>query len=1118
MSKSAKNRVLDHLDQFYLGWFSPAHFDQKVEHFYFECLEESFLFIIQPPKSLNIQWVLLLEPAFVEDDLIWQFSENIKTTFEKESITRAAVFAFRTRQVKTAQELPSVFQETLQTVIQHRELSLQSEKNKMHQLAFFRPSENQDKVNIETIEADSSASKPLPSFLLDQLHEMELIQHSKANTLKQLPAQFGISLEKSKVQINGSHTIRLNPVIIPIERAKQVKPLPFTLNQWNRFDVSGIPEFLTPLLRQVLDDQQNKHSLRVQKDQLSHLLRPTLVSYILQNEIPLFLKDGQRIKTVQLETIRSAQLEFSPSDNGLDLRPQLILDIGSNKKAKITSPIFSLAVEEQNQIFFLWESMDSICLIQLPQELSWFTIGQFIRQTPWLPTSALSTVVKRLKGLQISKLKIQTQVIPRHRVQVQPIPVIRYHETLEGDVYFQLSFDYQTPFNKFLKKTKLNGEIKVKNHEQFEKTCREFVISQLPFKFLQKPYRKAGINFEFKIYREEFDAWLLHGAEDLLDRGYEIFNLKLAKKHAKSKLVRIKVDSHQQGQWLKLQIQLEGAKNNQNLKNLDIARGFIQDERGELLKIHPEDLKQLQKLLILGEQPEEWQVPVESPQILMNLLGEGSIGRKTLRLIRKTQERMSEIQKFGPIEISIKQARMLRPYQLDGVHWISRNYRGALNSCLADEMGLGKTCQSVVFLDWCHKKSDRPHLVVAPLSALSNWLNEIKQFAPSLKVHLYHGNQRHYQREKFQSCNVIITSYGTLLSDEQWMQKQQFHCLVLDESQTVKNSGTRTARALKKMNSKFRLALSGTPLENNTLELQALVDFLNPGYLGTKAWFRRRFTKPVERGQVEETRDLLKQLVEPMILRRTKDQVALELPSKTESVVNLKMDDDQTQAYRETAKFYHKRVMSQINDTGLERSGVYVLEGMLRLRQVCLEPQLANPEFDGISSVKINYLQELLPELIAQDKRILLFSQFTSMLDKLAWMLDGLQLDYERLQGQHDLKQRQRAIDSFQTNCHLFLISLKAGGTALNLTAADYVILLDPWWNPAAEAQAIDRAHRIGQNKPVMVYRLICENTIEEKILELQDKKRELFESVLGSQNGPLRQLSMQEVLDLFCD
>ena len=291
------------------------------------------------------------------------------------------------------------------------------------------------------------------------------------------------------------------------------------------------------------------------------------------------------------------------------------------------------------------------------------------------------------------------------------------------------------------------------------------------------------------------------------------------------------------------------------------------------------------------------------------------------------------------------------------------------------------------------------------------------------------------------------------------------------------------------MNSKFRLALSGTPLENNTLELQALVDFLNPGYLGTKAWFRRRFTKPVERGQVEETRDLLKQLVEPMILRRTKDQVALELPSKTESVVNLKMDDDQTQAYRETAKFYHKRVMSQINDTGLERSGVYVLEGMLRLRQVCLEPQLANPEFDGISSVKINYLQELLPELIAQDKRILLFSQFTSMLDKLAWMLDGLQLDYERLQGQHDLKKRQRAIDSFQTNCHLFLISLKAGGTALNLTAADYVILLDPWWNPAAEAQAIDRAHRIGQNKPVMVYRLICENTIEEKILELQDKK-----------------------------
>ncbi len=1113
-----KNRLLDYLDQFYLGWFSPAHFDQKIDYYFFECLEESFLFVSQSPKSCDVNWALLIEPAFSEDDLIWKFSDNIKTTFERESVTRAAVFAFRTRQSMVIQDLALSFRNTIQDAIQYRKFSLESEQNKRDQLISFRPAEHQEKILIETIKANHLQKKPLPTFLLDQLHEMELHKYSKDTPKNRLPANFGITLEKSRVQVNGSYSIRLNPAIVPQRNERQIRPLPFTLNQWNRFEVRGIPDFLDPLLKQVLADQQQKHSLRVQKDQLSHLLQPALIKYIHANQAPLFFKDGQKSKPVKLSYTSNTLLEFTPSDNGFDLKPQLTFTLDSSKQATLSHPFYSLFVEDQNQIFFLWESKENTYLIQLPQTSGWRLIGQFIRQTPWLPANAFNDVLSKLKDLEVPDLVIQAEIIPRHRVQVQPIPVVRYYESLEGDVYFQLVFDYQTPFNRFLKETTLNGDIKVKNNIQFEKVCREFVLSYLPFQYLQKPFRKSGLDFEFKISREAFNAWLLEGAEDFLNRGYEIFNLKLSKKHAKSKLIRIAVDSHQQGHWLKLQLQLRGGKTDQNLNNLDLARGFIQDERGRLLKIHPEDLEQLQKLLLLGEQPEEWQVPIDSPQILINLLGESSIGRKTLKLIRRTQDRFIDIQKLDPIEISIKQARKLRPYQIEGVHWLSRNYRGGLNSCLADEMGLGKTCQSVVFLDWCHAQHNDPHLIVAPLSALANWMTEFEVFAPSLKIYLYHGNQRHYHRDKFASSDVIVTSYGTLLSDEQWMQKQKFHCLILDESQTVKNSGTRTARALKKMKSQFRLALSGTPLENNTLELQALVDFLNPGYLGTKAWFRRRFTKPVERGQVHETRELLKQLVEPMILRRTKDQVALELPPKTESVINLKMEEDQAQAYRETANFYRKRVMSQINDTGLERSGVYVLEGMLRLRQVCLEPQLANPEFDSISSVKLDYLQEILPELVAQGKRILLFSQFTSMLDKLAWILDGLQLDYERLQGQHDLEQRKKAIESFQSRCHLFLISLKAGGTALNLTAADYVILLDPWWNPAAEAQAIDRAHRIGQEKPVMVYRLICENTIEEKILELQDKKRELFESVLGSGKGPLRQLSMQEVMDLFCD
>lgn len=1116
VSLRAKNRLLDYLDKFYLGWFSPAHFDQKVQQYYIQYHEDSFLFVFQSIRSEISVWALLVTPAFQEDELLWKFSANVKNTFEKESLLRAAIFAFRTRQSPNFDDLSEEFQAEVRQAINNLQTVVAAEKLKLDQLKYFNPSESSSDVEIETLQVDLNTEKPAPAFFVDQLLELELSNHKNTSNAHKLPAQFAILIQKTKSQHSGFDSLRLSPVILPSRDRNQITPLPFSINQWNRFEVENIPPLLKSLLQQILVDQDEKHSLRVQKEQFSHLLQSALLDHILEHHTPIFFKENNSYRSVNKVTVEHALISFSPSENGIDLRPQLELHTHQNIPFKMTQPLLGFHHRESGTILFLNDSMQSCYLLQLPKEDNWTSFGLFVSGTPWFPANSLAIVVDRLKNLRVQNLIIETKVKPRHRVKVQPVPILRYFDSEDGTVFFNLDYDYDLAFKSFLNSTTLSGEIKLKTNPDFEKKCREFVFNYLPLQTLQKPYRKAGYYFNFKISREQFESWILQGADDLLNRGYQIFNLRLAKSHTVSKTARIQVESHQQGQWLKLQLQLKGQKNSV-LSDLDVSRGFIQDCKGNLYKIHPEDLQQIRKLLILGESPSEWQVPLENPQILVNLLSESFLGDKTLQIIRQTQTKFDYLQQFKAIHIDRQQANQLRPYQLDGVYWLSQLYRANLNGCLADEMGLGKTCQSLVFLDWCKKFNNRSlNLIVAPVSALSNWMNEVSRFAPSLKIHLYYGNQRHYQRTAIFENDIILTSYATLLSDEQWMRKQKFDCLIIDESQTIKNSATKTAQALKKIKSRFRLALSGTPLENSSLELHSLIDFLHPGYLGTKTWFRRRFFKPVERGKVQQTRELLRQLVKPMILRRTKDEVALELPPKLESMIRLKMNQDQQQAYRETARFYHKRISSQIKDTGFDRSGLYVLEGMLRLRQVCLEPQLANPDFDTISSVKLDYLQEVLPELYNQKKRVLIFSQFTAMLDRVSWMLDGLKLNYERLEGHHDLKQRRRAIEAFQNSSQLFLISLKAGGTALNLTAADYVILLDPWWNPAAEAQAIDRAHRIGQTKPVMVYRLICENTIEEKIINLQEHKRELFDSLIGNQQGPLQQLSMQEIMDLF--
>jgi SNF2 family DNA or RNA helicase len=401
-------------------------------------------------------------------------------------------------------------------------------------------------------------------------------------------------------------------------------------------------------------------------------------------------------------------------------------------------------------------------------------------------------------------------------------------------------------------------------------------------------------------------------------------------------------------------------------------------------------------------------------------------------------------------------------------------------------------------------------LIVVPRSLVFNWKSEAARFAPKLKVLDHTGLGRQGSSSSFKDYDIVLTTYGTLRMDAALLAEFRFDTCILDESQAVKNAETDTAKAVRLLQADHRLALSGTPVENHLGELWSLFDFLNPGMLGRTGLFGR--TAGTARTLEPETRDLLAQAVRPFILRRTKDQVAKDLPAKTEQTIYCDLESEQRALYDELREHYRQSLLSRVNTLGLKRTKIQVLEALLRLRQAACHPGLIDKKRAEESSAKLEALLPQLQELVEEGHKVLVFSQFTSLLALVRSRLDKQGLQYEYLDGR--TRDRAERVERFQTDadCKLFLISLKAGGVGLNLTAAEYVFLLDPWWNPAVEAQAIDRTHRIGQSKPVFAYRLIARNTVEEKVLELQKSKRELADAILGGEGRVLADLKREDL------
>jgi superfamily II DNA or RNA helicase len=485
----------------------------------------------------------------------------------------------------------------------------------------------------------------------------------------------------------------------------------------------------------------------------------------------------------------------------------------------------------------------------------------------------------------------------------------------------------------------------------------------------------------------------------------------------------------------------------------------------------------------------------------------------------------SELRSFSgilPADSPVGFRGTLRPYQREGLGWLHFLEKFGFGGCLADDMGLGKTIQVLSLLEERRvlrasvSPADRPppSLVVMPRSLVFNWRQEAERFTPELQILEHTGGERIRGHDHFDDYDVVYTTYGTLRRDAVFFREKMFDYVILDEAQAIKNASTESSKAARLLRGRHRLALSGTPIENHLSELWSLFEFLNPGMLGSSSVFR--LVKGSAIHPDEEHRALLANALRPFIMRRTKSQVAPDLPPKVEQTLFCHLKEAQRTLYNELRDHYRNSLLHRIENEGIEKSKMHILEALLRLRQAAIHPGLIDPARSVDASAKLDMLLPQLIEVLDEGHKALIFSQFTSMLSILRRRLDQEKIVYEYLDGQ--TKDRHVPVEHFQNNpdSKLFLISLKAGGLGLNLTAAEYVYLLDPWWNPAVEAQAVDRTHRIGQTRSVFAYRLIAKDTVEEKVLALQESKREIADAIINQDNSMLRNLRPEDLAILL--
>ncbi|GAB3169077.1 DEAD/DEAH box helicase [Telluribacter humicola] len=628
----------------------------------------------------------------------------------------------------------------------------------------------------------------------------------------------------------------------------------------------------------------------------------------------------------------------------------------------------------------------------------------------------------------------------------------------------------------------------------------------------------------FYLHKTRFldESWFLDAFEEWTDAHITIlgFNELKGNKLNPNKLkVNIYIASGLN--WFNALVNVRFGRKKATLKQLQKSvkykSKYVQLDDGTLGILPEEWLSKLEAYFISGEVTDEAiQIPKTNFTVVEKLFEAHMVDQQVREEINHYKSKLSDFTSIEGVPLPKDLKATLRPYQWQGLSWLNFLDSFGFGGCLADDMGLGKTIQIIAFMLHLRVKyGQATHLLVVPTSLIHNWEEEISKFAPSLKILILHGSSRVKNTKAFDDYDVVITSYGTLISDVTFLKGYEFGYVFLDESQNIKNISSQRYKAVRLLQSRNRIAISGTPIENNTFDIYAQLSFACPGLLGTRTYFKNTYAIPIDRFKEKRSAEALQELIKPFVLRRTKKEVASELPDKTEVVLYCELGDEQRKVYDAYEREFRDYISSN-NEEEIAKNGMHVLRGITKLRQICNSPLLLNDEkLHGETSAKIERLLDQLRG-ISRAHKVLVFSQFVSMLDLVRKELNKEKIKHAYLTG--STRNRAEVIEQFQQDeeTRVFLISLKAGGTGLNLTAADYVFLVDPWWNPAVENQAIDRIYRIGQEKNVIAVRLICPDTVEEKIMQMQQNKVRLTTDLISSDDSFFKSLSKDDLLGLM--
>jgi superfamily II DNA or RNA helicase len=800
-------------------------------------------------------------------------------------------------------------------------------------------------------------------------------------------------------------------------------------------------------------------------------------------------------------------------------------------------------------------------------------LAHALASAPIIPAGLTGKITEKLRQKQLGSLSIPLPISPEIRLiqHVQPVPCLhlesfrdevpeygsfarsKYQEPIYLD-FAWLEFDYGGiripcwPQESVTRQCKGETMLEILRDTRQEQDCIETLKGMA---FYQENPRHYGISSDLEQILVLMDDWVLFCLDDLptlRERGWRIemgenFRFNIAEPEADEWTAHVQERSEHDWFGLELGIKVEGQAVNLAPILIDLIRNFpvemtpenlakLSDDEtfmgnmadGRMIALPVSRIRGILSVLVelFDKDATGGVLELSATQAArLSDLDEAASGLRWLggERLRELGRKLKDFQGIAPVAPPQGLRATLRPYQQEGLNWLQFLREYELAGVLADDMGLGKTVQTLahLLLEKASGRMDKPCLVVAPTSLMFNWRREAEQFAPELRVLVLQGAERKQHFDTLANYDLVLSTYPLLARDQEVLTRQEFHYLILDEAHIIKNPKSLATRVVHQISARHRLALTGTPMENHLGELWSLFHFLLPGLLGDEKKFRQLFRTPIEKHGDGARRALLTKRISPFLLRRTKSEVASELPPKTEIIRSCELEGSQRDLYEAIRVAMQEKVKQEIASKGMNRSQIVILDALLKLRQACCDPRLLKlPAAKKVQkSAKLDMLMEMLPEMLEEGRRILLFSQFTSMLALIEQELGKLAIPYVKLTG--ETRDRATPVQRFQDGeVPLFLISLKAGGTGLNLTAADTVIHFDPWWNPAVESQATDRAYRIGQENPVFVYKLITEGTVEEKIVAMQGKKRELAKSVLEGRGEGSMALSADDLSMLF--